>query len=78
MTVLDAIEAAGGLKHSAGHHIEIIHSDNSRSIFHADTFPYGVKKPPLLRAGDIVSVPIELLPPRGNPPEPKIQKSDGR
>jgi protein involved in polysaccharide export with SLBB domain len=59
MTVVDAINAAGGLKHSAGHRIVILHSDGSRIIYHGDTFPYGEKKPPLLKADDIVSVPIE-------------------
>jgi len=58
MTVVDAITVAGGLKQSASHRIEIIR-DDSRVIFHADTFPYGVKKPPLLKAGDFISVPSE-------------------
>jgi protein involved in polysaccharide export with SLBB domain len=59
MTVVDAIAVAGGLKQSAGHRIRISHDDGSLIIFHSDTFPYGVKKPPLLKAGDSVSIPSE-------------------
>ena len=63
MTVVDAIQAAGGFT-STNHlawitRIEGGHS--SRVIFHADTFPYGVKKPPLLKDGDMVSVPKRIM-----------------
>lgn len=59
MTVVDAITAAGGLKDSAGHLIWITRIEGSRMvriIFHGDTFPYGIRKPPLLKEGDTVQV----------------------
>ncbi|HTV61757.1 MAG TPA: SLBB domain-containing protein [Verrucomicrobiae bacterium] len=48
MTVIDAVAAVGGLKQFARHRIQIIR-DDSRFIFAADTIPYGVKNPPVLR-----------------------------
>ena len=64
MTVVDAIEAAGGLKDSTGHLIwitRIVDGHTIRITFHADTFSYGVKKPPLLKDGDMVSVPKKIV-----------------
>jgi protein involved in polysaccharide export with SLBB domain len=57
MTVVDAISAAGGFTDSTEHIAVITHSDGTREKFNADTFPYATKKPPLLKAGDVISVP---------------------
>jgi len=63
MTVIDAIQAAGGFTSTNQlvwiQRVESGHS--SRIAFHADTFPYGAKKPPLLKDGDLVSVPEKIL-----------------
>ena len=56
MTVVDAINAAGGLSRSASHRILIVRADGSRIVFHMDSNPNDVKKAPALYAGDVVSV----------------------
>lgn len=61
MTVVDAINAAGGFTDSAGHHILILHSDGSRESFNWDTFAFGADKPPVLRADDNISVPKRIF-----------------
>ena len=64
MTVVDAITTAGGLKQSNGHYTRITRTDGTAIMFHADTFPYGVSKPPLLKAGDTVEVRKKLERPK--------------
>ena len=59
MTVVDALNAAGGLHRSTGHLVLITHCDNSRILFHGDTFPYSTMKPLLVNAGDAISVQAE-------------------
>ena len=63
MTVVDALNAVGRINRSTGHLVLIAHSDNSRILFHGDTFPYGTncgtKKPPVVNAGDAISVQAE-------------------
>jgi len=63
MTVVDAIQAAGGFT-STNHLVWIERIEgghSSRIVFHSDTFPYGVRKPPMLKDGDLVSVPKRIL-----------------
>lgn len=57
MAVVDVINAAGGLKQSASHRIRIIRKDGYRSIFNADTFPYGQKTLPVPGAGYYIEMP---------------------
>jgi polysaccharide export outer membrane protein len=64
MTVVDAIQAAGGFEDSTGHLAFIMRIEggyNIRINFDADKFPYGVKQPPLLKDGDTVSVPRRII-----------------
>ncbi len=64
MTVMDAIQAAGGIKGSNSHMVRINRIADGHTIritFQADKFSYGVKKPPLLKEGDIVSAAEKVV-----------------
>jgi hypothetical protein len=61
MTVVDALNAAGGFADPTNHIAWILHADGTRVKFNVDTFPFGKEKPPFLNAGDVVSVPKRIL-----------------
>jgi hypothetical protein len=64
MTVVDAIQVAGGFTDSKGHLaliLRIVDGHTIRIKFNADTFPYGAEKPPSLEDGDTVSVPKRIF-----------------
>ena len=59
MTVVDAINAAGGRTVSSGYQIQISRTDGTRIRLHADTFPYGLARPPPVDAGHCVLMPAQ-------------------
>jgi len=64
MTIVDAIQAAGGFANSTNHLVWIMRVENghqNRVKFNADTFLYGVEKAPSLEDGDVISVPNRIL-----------------
>jgi protein involved in polysaccharide export with SLBB domain len=60
MTVLDGINAAGGFTDSAGRRIKIVHIDGGADSFDRDIHDI-TNKPPMLKAGDSISVPKRIL-----------------
>ena len=57
MTLIDAIQAAGGFTDSAGRRVRIFHIDAGSEFYTRGT----TNMPPILRAGDRISVPKRLL-----------------
>ena len=57
MTLIDAIQAAGGFTDSAGRRVTIFHFDGAREFYTRG----GTNAPPILKAGDRISVPKRLF-----------------
>lgn len=60
MTVVDAIDAAGGFTDSAARRFKIFHIDGGAVSVDRDTV-YVTNKPPILKAGDMISVPKRIF-----------------
>ena len=64
MTVVDAIEAAGGFTNPTNHLVRITRTESghqNRIIFDADKSLHGLDKAPSLKEGDVISVPGKIL-----------------
>jgi protein involved in polysaccharide export with SLBB domain len=61
MTVLDGVRAAGGFLDSAGHKVNIFHVDDGSDEIYDRNILEITNKPPLLRAGDEISVPRRIF-----------------
>ena len=57
MTLIDAIQAAGGFTDSAGRRVRISHFDGAGEFY----IRGGTNAPPILKAGDRISVPKRLF-----------------
>jgi protein involved in polysaccharide export with SLBB domain len=61
MTVLDAIYAVGGFTNFVTGRIEIFHTDGTKGSYKYQGAVDDTNKPPLLKKGDIVSVPKRIF-----------------
>ncbi|HXC98795.1 MAG TPA: SLBB domain-containing protein [Verrucomicrobiae bacterium] len=73
MTVLGAIQAAGGLidRSAATVRVTITHADQAQVVYAVGPGADTAKKPPVLQAGDRVFVPKKIKPAPVMPPPPK-------